>query len=143
MLEARLNRFISKVEFTDSCWLWLASRRARYGVFKLPGDERVKAHRWLWEVCNGPVPAGLELDHLCRNTRCVNPDHLEPVTHRVNTLRGNTIVAAHARKTHCPAGHPLSGDNLFYVGNPRRRQCRVCRYAANKRYYYRRQSQAN
>ena len=71
------------------------------------------------------IPDGKELDHLCRNRKCVNPKHLESVTHRENILRGETIMAENARKTHCWRGHPLSGKNLKLKPNGHR-QCRAC-----------------
>ena len=69
-------------------------------------------HRVAYEAAVGPIPEGLQLDHLCRNTLCTNPAHLEPVTCRENLLRGNTLQAANAAKTHCPYGHPYAGENL-------------------------------
>lgn len=83
------DRFWSKVEKTDGCWLWRGSINSDgYGSFKIKG-RTVKAHGYPWEKKNGQVPRGLELDHLCRNRACVRPDHLEPVTHAVNVQRGN------------------------------------------------------
>lgn len=85
-----------------------------------------KQHILAWTAINGPVPAGLQLDHLCRNRWCVNPAHLEAVTSRTNTLRGNGASARHARQTHCINGHPLSGDNLR-VDSRGWRQCVACK----------------
>lgn len=73
----------------------------------------------------GPIPEGMDLDHTCRNRGCVNPEHLEPVTTQVNTLRGIGPTAENARKTHCKHGHPLEGDNL-YVDPEGKRKCRAC-----------------
>lgn len=78
------------------------------------------------ELHKGPIPEGLVIDHLCRNRGCVNPDHLEAVTQRENILRGEGLAAANARKTHCPKGHPYSGENLYVVPSSGRRQCRIC-----------------
>lgn len=109
----------------DGCWEWTGSRNsAGYGLTFLDGRPS-KAHRALWVRTHGPVPEGLELDHLCRNRGCVNPAHLEPVTHRTNILRGKGITAEYAQKTHCPKGHPYSGYNLR-VTTPGARKCRVC-----------------
>ncbi len=125
-----VERFWSRVEFTDSCWCWTGEHSDRgYGRF-WDGARRVRAHRWAYEFCVGPIPAGLTIDHLCRVHACVNPDHLEAVTNRVNILRGIGLTAQHARKTHCPHGHPYSGSNLIVP--PRGgRECRACKIDRN------------
>jgi len=84
------------------------------------------AHRFAYEYCMGAIPEGLQLDHLCRNTFCVRPEHLEPVSGKINLLRGNTINAANARKTHCIRGHPYSGDNLYIYEKTGARACKEC-----------------
>lgn len=106
------------------------------GYGRIYGGGRHKyrlAHRVAWEAANGPIPEGMQIDHLCRNRACVNPDHLEPVTSRINTLRGVSPAAKNVHKTHCLRGHPLSGENL-YVDRKGKRSCRVCKRAAEKRY---------
>lgn len=114
------------------CWTWKASfTHNGYGRFKYQG-KTVLAHRYSYTVLKGPIPEGLTLDHICRNTACVNPDHLEPVTMKVNVLRGDTITAANSVKTHCNMGHELSGENLFIRSDGRRR-CRTCERASQKR----------
>ena len=70
------------------CWNWTAGRAKAYGIFQPERGKPITAHKWLWENIHGRVPNGLELDHLCRNKSCVNPSHLEPVTHVENVLRG-------------------------------------------------------
>lgn len=120
-------RFWSKIVIIESgCWVWTAGKDVGgYGIFS-PHRHPKKAHRWCYETYVAKVPDGMQLDHLCRNKLCVNPMHLEVVTPRENTLRGNTITAANAKKTRCHNGHPLSGDNLrTYNG---RRVCKLCRY---------------
>ena len=82
------------------------------------------AHREAYERAKGPIPAGLEIDHLCWNRGCVNPDHLEAVTHRVNLLRGDTITARAAAATECPSGHPYVDGNIYRSGG--HRYCRTC-----------------
>lgn len=118
----------------NGCWLWTGARTRAGGY----GQLRVKtglvlAHRWMYEQVRGPIPQGLTIDHLCRNRTCVNPDHLEPVTIRENILRGAGRCANNARKTHCQAGHPLSGSNLR--NGPRRgRECVTCSRAYQRDY---------
>lgn len=84
------------------------------------------SHRYSYEELIGPVPTGLTLDHLCRNRACVNPSHLEPVTHRVNILRGESPSAKNAVKTHCPAGHRLAGEHLYIRPATGVRACYTC-----------------
>jgi hypothetical protein len=100
------------------------------------------AHRFAYSVLVGPIPDGLQIDHLCRNEMCVNPEHLEPVTQRINMLRGTGPQAVNAQKTHCPKGHPLSGNNVYAhtvraTGTPGRR-CRTCNTEAAREYRKRR-----
>lgn len=121
------QRFWAKVDKTETCWLWTAGlNRHGYGQFKLNGRTRT-AHRLAYEWLVGEIPEGLHLDHLCRVRHCVNPDHLEPVTCRVNLLRGETLQARNAAKTHCPQGHPY--DRL----RAGRRVCSICRRDAMRR----------
>jgi hypothetical protein len=116
----------------DGCWIWTGSTDGHgYGQFRADGTM-VKAYRWAYEDTHGPVPAGLELDHVCRVRRCVNPDHLEPVTHRENVLRGESITADQAKRTHCPKGHPYSGANLKIRPNGKRR-CVTCHRESERR----------
>lgn len=107
------------------CWVW-ARRRDRhgYGHIKI-GGRSILAHRASYEAFVGAIPAGLTIDHLCANTLCVNPAHLEPVTMRANILRSNGITAVAARKTHCVRGHELAGENL-YRSSTGKRHCRAC-----------------
>ncbi|KPC66443.1 hypothetical protein ADL27_59345 [Streptomyces sp. NRRL F-6602] len=103
------------------CWMWTGSTNGRYGRI-----GKQYAHRLAYESAKGPIPEGLQIDHLCRNTLCVNPEHLEAVTGRVNLLRSRNFAAREAAQTECIYGHPLSGPNL-YVDARGRRQCRECR----------------
>lgn len=121
------ERFWSKVQTDDSgCWLWTASlTNGGYGQYYPAKNEPRRAHRIAYEVLVGPIPVGLVIDHLCRIRRCCNPAHLEPVTHRENTLRGESFVAAYSTTTHCPQGHPYSGTNLR-IRPSGRRSCREC-----------------
>lgn len=113
------------VDPVTECWLWQKSRNDQgYGQLHFDGALR-SAHIVSYQVFVGPVPDGLTLDHTCRNTSCINPDHLEPVTMRENILRGTCPAANQARQTHCKRGHPLFGANLYLEKNGRRR-CRAC-----------------
>jgi hypothetical protein len=144
-LEQLLAAFLAKTEFTESCWLWTGGKTGLgYGQLGVNGRAFL-AHRWIYEVCNGPIPAGLELDHLCRNPGCVNPDHLEPVTHRINLLRGVTLAAQGAQVTHCPQGHEYAGENLLIKTTKKGKHHRACRQCSNlyMREYMRQQRSIN
>lgn len=93
----------------------------------------VLAHRLAYEILVGPVPAGLTLDHLCRNRACMNPAHLEPVTMRANVLRGEAPAARQARRTHCRHGHPLIPEPHAHRSG--RRYCPICYKAYFKKRY--------
>ena len=131
-----MERFWDKVEFSDStCWEWTASQNRGYGQF-WNGERKVKAHRFLFERCIAVVPAGYELDHLCRNRGCVNPYHLEIVTHSENTLRGRLPEIMRQRqliKTHCPRRHPYDNENTHINPATGARECRACRALAKRR----------
>lgn len=114
------------------CWLWSGPVTAGYSKAWFDGKS-ITGHRLMYTHYVGVVPAGLQLDHLCRNRLCVNPYHLEPVTSRENNLRNpNSVLSINLGKTHCVHGHELSGDNL-YVTPAGRRNCRACRVAAARR----------
>ena len=95
--------------------------------------KNISAHRLVWEATNGPIPHGLSLDHLCRNPACVNPHHLEPVTHKENCLRGVGITAINSKKTHCKTGHPFDEDNTGYQKSGKR-YCKECQKVASNKY---------
>lgn len=117
-------------EPNSGCWLWLGSycKKKGYGrvTVSSSGEEwSTSSHRLAYHVLVGPVPDGLQLDHLCRNTACCNPDHLEPVTGRVNVLRSQGVAAQNFRKTHCPKGHEYTPDNIR-PSQKAGRSCRAC-----------------
>ena len=119
-------------EPNTGCWLWAAGTSiGGYGQF---WSERkmVPAHRYAYTRWVGPIPDGLQLDHLCRVRNCVNPGHLEPVTSRENTLRGETVPAANAAKTHCVHGHEFTPGNT-YIRPDGWRRCRICQADADAR----------
>lgn len=121
------ERFWGKaIVLPNGCWWWVgATVPDGYGQVRR-GRRAVPAHRWAYEALVGPVAPELHCDHLCRFRACVNPRHIEPVTPRENTLRGESLQALNARKQECPSGHPLHGENLYRYPDGRR-GCRVCR----------------
>jgi hypothetical protein len=130
---AILARFMSKVNKTSDCWLWTAyCNPAGYGKFAIGRLPQWYAHRWSYTQFVGPIPDGLQIDHLCRVKACVNPDHLEAVTGAVNTRRAADVV------THCPKGHEYTPENT-YVNNTKRgpmRDCRECHRLESHAYYH-------
>lgn len=117
---AKFARDIWFIEVT-LCWEWVGDRRDRYGNFRYQGKSTA-AHRWSYETFVGSIPEGLELDHTCENRLCVNPHHLEPVTHLENMQRHFRPIQ---ERTHCKRGHPWAG-NTFYNKNSHNRRCRAC-----------------
>jgi hypothetical protein len=123
------DRFWSKVD-VGVCWQWTSAvDSGGYGAFWLNGGN-VVAHRQAWEMLIGPIPDGLELDHLCRNRACVNPDHLEPVTPLENSRRRSAIIS------HCRIGHPL------VLGSRGKRFCPECARVRSREYQRQRRSAA-
>lgn len=119
-----------KVDIKTNCWFWLGGKTSGYSMFVF-NNKTVLGHRWFYEQKNGVIPKGLQIDHLCRNRSCVNPEHLEAVTQKVNLLRGEGACAKNARKTHCKRGHKFTPDNTYsHRGYGRR--CIACqRYRLN------------
>lgn len=124
-----LMRFWDKVEFTDHCWPWLAGKQNEftqppgYGRFQT-GRRVMQAHRVAYELTHAlEIPADLVIDHLCRNTLCVNPDHMEVVTQVVNAQRQVKVPITHCRR----AGHEYTEENTYVNPGSGRRLCRACR----------------
>lgn len=129
------KRFLSKISRSDDgCWLWTASLSTNgYGQFRIDG-VLYAAHRLVYEAACGPVPDGLELDHLCGVRRCVRLDHLECVTHHENVLRGNAPPSINAHKQVCVNGHPLVPGNVVPSSAARNgRECLTCHRQRAKR----------
>ena len=119
---SEFTRHVSAKRLEADCWLWEGDLNSGgYGLLHRSVKPRL-AHRAVYEMLVGPIPEGLQLDHLCSNKRCVNPSHLEPVTRTVNVRRAFAIRQSAVQ---CPKGHPYSGDNLYV--NPRGyKVCRKC-----------------
>ena len=114
----RLWRRVEKGE-EHECWLWTGSGNPKgYGlIFGGPDDARMRpVHRVAYEIEIGPIPEGMEIDHLCRTRNCVNPAHLEPVDHAENCRR--------ARRSHCKYGHEMTDENVYAYA--RSRMCKEC-----------------
>ena len=136
-----IDRFWTKVDKQGDveCWIWLAARNGHgYGYiseYQNGIKRQFPAHRVAYELLVGPICDTMQLDHLCRNRACVNPNHLEPVTCRENIHRGNGQAAKNLRKECCKRGHLLRGNNLYAY--KRVRHCRTCRRIAALQKYYR------
>lgn len=116
------------VDAESGCWNCRTVSDRGYGSIRVPPFTTRRAHRIFYELFIGPIPPGLELDHACRNKRCINPQHLEPVPHHVNVLRGDGVAALNAAKECCVRGHAFTADNTLCSierGRPRRR-CVAC-----------------
>lgn len=122
---------MSKPVFGKEC-IEGSGRNGSHGYKEVWKDGRLqKEHRWVWEHRRGIIPAGMVIDHLCRNRACVNVDHLEVVTHVENIMRGNGACALNARKTKCKRGHEFTESNTrrYRTG----RYCRTCDNARSAR----------
>lgn len=134
------------IESTDGCWIWQwRPSSTGYGTKHVNG-RTVLAHRWVYEQHHGAIPVGMQLDHLCHTVdvscpggsaclhrRCVNPEHLEPVTDTDNKLRGRSENARNARKKFCVRGHPFDGANTYIRGDTGGRQCLECQRMRDKK----------
>ena len=133
------SRFMAKVSIQENgCWEWAGCLTHGYGIFHVPGTKNcvARAHEFAYQHLVSPVPEGLELDHLCHNPKCVNPKHLDPVTHQENMIRGLAFNSnrGNCLKTHCIQGHPFNETNT-YIGKDGHRHCLACLKERSQRYY--------
>ena len=139
------DRFEALTDRTDghgpwgNCWLYTGKLDDGYGKM-LPTNGKAKryVHVLSYELHIGSVPQGLELDHLCRVRNCINPAHLDPVTHAENMRRSPFQGVIQKAKTHCPQGHPYDGENLYINSN--RRHCKICMRIREKQFRARQKS---
>lgn len=128
------ENLLRRLRFMPSGCIEFTGVLDRHGYGRTARDGRtVGAHRAAYELVHGPVAQDLDLDHLCRNRACVNPAHLEPVSRQENLLRGDTIPAAYARRTHCKHGHLYDEANTR-VDERGGRRCRACHAASTRRW---------
>jgi hypothetical protein len=141
IVRTEVERFESKIgRSTDTaCWTWTGPlTKGGYGLFGLTRTalgqrtKNVYAHRYSYERSKGPIPDGLQIDHLCRNRRCINPDHLEAVTGSVNVRRGEAPQMRRLRRTQCKYGHPFTQENTYRLRTCR--YCKTCMREAGARY---------
>ena len=122
-----LQRFWTKIIDIGDCLIWIGAKNPKgYGIFH-NGFKHMAAHRFAYEQTKGPIPAGLQVDHLCRTRACMNPEHMEAVTNRENTLRGTGPTSINAKKTECKRGHKFDKENTVPVKGGR--ACLACRRA--------------
>ena len=131
-----LYKLFKRAPAADSGCLEMTSGVQGFGYARMKHDGKYRfMHRYILEKTEGlKIPAGMHIDHLCRNPKCINPAHLEIVTPKENTLRGIGPTAVNSRKTHCIHGHEFSKENTFYKKTDNARVCRACRRKSSNAY---------
>lgn len=140
-----LAYILARCAWDGDCCVWQGARnRHGYGVVGFKHGSCL-VHRVVYELVRGPIPDGLELDHVksrgCHSPACCNVAHLEPVSHGVNVARGDS-GAREAARTHCPKGHPYSGSNVYVVPKSGSRACRACALLRSKLWARRKRAKA-
>ena len=129
------QRFWKQTDTTGECWRWLGGKTiSGYGQLSVH-YRKVLAHRFAYELLVAPIPEGMEIDHLCHERDCVNPAHMEVVTHAENVRRTRP-------KPYCPQGHAMTGANVAMRADTGHRICRQCRVERNRKAYQRRKATA-
>ena len=127
------ERLFGKIDFSGVCWEWIGAKGADgYGTFHLRPGKWQRPHRAVWEFLVGKLDDDLQLDHLCRNPSCVNPDHLEPVPAWVNNMRSYSATAILLRREWCTNGHLLDDANTYWRPDGKGRHCLECRRARDR-----------
>lgn len=134
-----IGKLMSKVAIdSNGCWLWQGGKTYDGYARVHAGGKTRRVHRLMYQYHKGPIPEGLQLDHLCRVRHCVNPNHLEAVTARENLMRGETIASGKLKlpgfsSTHCPHGHEYTPENTYIRPNGGR-YCRTCERLSKAKY---------
>ncbi len=134
--EEDLEKFLKRISF-KKCWQWKAGKTSRgYGAFYLKKQKQILSHRFSFIIFKKEIPKNLEIDHLCRNRLCCNPNHLESVTRKENLSRSFLCLSTlNSLKTHCPSGHKYSKDNTILRINKNSRECKKCTLIRSKLFY--------
>ena len=123
-----LDKLEAKTDKSNGCWTYMGQKSKRYAELKINGI-RSGIHRWSFLFYKGEIPENHHVDHICKNTKCWNPDHLQTLPHTQN-CRQNWVAEQNAKKTHCKNGHEFTEENVYW--NEGHRRCKICRAAAKR-----------